>query len=420
MSQTEPASQNAQRLVLLVGTFGILAGVVGIRLAQDVQWVRFFDNMHWTVGTATAAIFAWLGQRSAVARNARGLRWIAIGLTAYAVGQVIWDAQTFLGYSDFPSPSDLFYLWLGPCVGAGLLIEVFQMSDRAQRKTLLMDAAMLAIAAVTLVLALYLPRRGGMDLLPLAILVAYPVTLFSALSIGLIAIPTLRLRLSWSYGLFLVSLATTAVCWMVWNAMALDGKTIDGSWFNSLFSLSVFGMGLATLNWSLSPSRDVQWERWSEGFLRLLPMAAVVLACVAVIVLDEALPKPVNSVIEIGAIVVVCLAVFRQSALLHEHDMLKAVSSKLEASEQQRILILNALPDLIWLKDAEGTFLMCNPVFERMYGHPESEILGKTDFDFVELELAQFFRQKDQEAMLAGRPCRNEEWVTFAMMVTGR
>lgn len=172
------------RLALIVGLTGLLTGVAGIRLAQDVHWIRFFDNLHWTAGNTTAAVLAWIGLRAARAESARGLRWIAIGLTGYAVGQIIWDIQTLAGYTGFALPSDLFYLWLGPCVGVGLLIEAFRMADRVQRKTLLLDAATLAIAAMTLILVLYLPRRGDMALLPLTVLVAYPASLFTAACIG--------------------------------------------------------------------------------------------------------------------------------------------------------------------------------------------------------------------------------------------
>ena len=417
MSQDRRTTQvSRMRLALIAGLTGLLAGVMGIRLAQDAHWIRFFDNLHWTAGTATAAIFAWLALRSAHANSARGLRWIAIGLTGYAVGQIIWDVQALAGYDGFPSPSDVFYLWLGPCVGAGLLIEAFRMADRVQRKTLLLDASILAIAALTLVLVLYLPRRGDMPLLSLAVLVAYPVSLFSAACIGLIAIPTLRLKISWSYALFLVSLAVTGLCWVAWNSMALDGTAIDGTWFNSLFSFSVLGMGLATLYWAIEPSRHAGWERWSEGFLRLLPLAAVVLSGAAVVLADphQGTPPAVSYTVYGGALVVVILAMFKQSMLLREHDQLRAVTRDLELSEHQKALVLHAVPDLIWLKDADGVYQMCNPAFERFFGARESDILGKTDFDFVDPELARFFRQKDQEAMAAGQSVSNEEWVTFA------
>ncbi|NTV88020.1 MAG: diguanylate cyclase, partial [Burkholderiaceae bacterium] len=175
-------------------------------------------------------------------------------------------------------------------------------------------------------------------------------------------------------------------------------------------------MGLATLYWNIEPSRNAVWERWSEGFLRLLPLVTVVLVSLAAMLSrDHAdLPQSVHSAIDLGALIVIILAVLRQSTLLREHDLLKTVTRKLEESEQQKKLILNTLPDLIWLKDAQGVFMMCNPVVERLFNATESDILGKTDFDFVDPELAHFFRQKDLEAMATGQPCRNEEWVTFA------
>ncbi len=76
--------------------------------------------------------------------------------------------------------------------------------------------------------------------------------------------------------------------------------------------------------------------------------------------------------------------------------------------------LIKTLPDLIWLKDTEGRFLMCNLRFEKLYGKKESEIIGKTDFDFVSADEAMFFRKKDKEALNANRSLTNIEWVTFA------
>jgi diguanylate cyclase (GGDEF)-like protein/PAS domain S-box-containing protein len=405
-----------ERLVLVVGLSGLLAGVVGIQLAQDVHWIRFFDNLHWTAGTLMAALFAWLGLRAADAEHASGLRWIAIGLSVYAVGQIVWDVQVLTGYEGLASPSDLYYLWLGPCVGAGLLLEAFRLADRVQRKTLLLDASILAIAATTLILVLYLPRGGGHPMLSLTLMVAYPASLFTAACIGLIAAPTLRLKFSWSYWLFLVFLTMTGICWMLWNSMVLDGAAIDGTWFNSLFSFSVMGMGLATLGWKFEPSRNARWDRWSEGFLRLLPLVAIVLSGFAVLLLktNDGAPDMVRYTVNTGALIVVVLAMFKQSLLIRDHELLKTLTRNLEESEQLNYLILHAMPDLIWLKDAQGGYQMCNPAFERFFGARESEILGRTDYDYVDPEMAHFLRQHDLEAMLAGNPVKNEEWVRFA------
>ena len=85
------------------------------------------------------------------------------------------------------------------------------------------------------------------------------------------------------------------------------------------------------------------------------------------------------------------------------------------ANERSRLrTLIQTIPDLVWLKDPEGVYLTCNPTFERFFGAQEADIIGKTDYDFVAAELADFFRQKDREAMAAGKPSVNEEWITFA------
>ena len=72
------------------------------------------------------------------------------------------------------------------------------------------------------------------------------------------------------------------------------------------------------------------------------------------------------------------------------------------------------LPDLVWLKSPEGVYLACNHRFECFFGASEKEIVGKTDYDFVDRELADFFRQQDQLAVESGGIRTNEEWITFA------
>jgi len=76
--------------------------------------------------------------------------------------------------------------------------------------------------------------------------------------------------------------------------------------------------------------------------------------------------------------------------------------------------LVSTIPDLIWLKAQNGSYLACNAMFERFFGATEAEIVGKTDFDFIDKELAESFRENDRKAMLAGGPSTNEEWVVFA------
>jgi len=76
--------------------------------------------------------------------------------------------------------------------------------------------------------------------------------------------------------------------------------------------------------------------------------------------------------------------------------------------------IFHALPDLVWLKDLNGVYLACNSKFERFFGAKWSEIIGKTDYDFVDRELADIFTEKDRSVMESGETRVNEEKISFA------
>ncbi len=106
--------------------------------------------------------------------------------------------------------------------------------------------------------------------------------------------------------------------------------------------------------------------------------------------------------------------------ILYFQGILIDITEKYLAKEKEREAlkttrtILEAIPDLVWLKSQDGIYMACNPTFERFFGARQEEIVGKTDYDFVDKELADFFRTKDREAMAAGSATTNEEWITFA------
>lgn len=91
----------------------------------------------------------------------------------------------------------------------------------------------------------------------------------------------------------------------------------------------------------------------------------------------------------------------------------KKAEDELRKSEAHFRTLVQAIPDLVWLKDKDGIYLSCNKIFERLFGAREKDIVGKTDYDFVDKELADFFKENDEKAIAAGRPSINEESVTF-------
>lgn len=92
----------------------------------------------------------------------------------------------------------------------------------------------------------------------------------------------------------------------------------------------------------------------------------------------------------------------------------KKAEEELRKNEAQLQVLLNTIPDLVWMKDSKGVYLFCNQKFEKFFGKSVSEICGKTDYDFLDKKLANFFKLKDQEAIDNGVPSINEEEVTYA------
>jgi PAS domain S-box-containing protein len=73
------------------------------------------------------------------------------------------------------------------------------------------------------------------------------------------------------------------------------------------------------------------------------------------------------------------------------------------------LALVEAIPELVWVKDPDGVYLFCNRRFERFYGAGEADIVGRTDYDFVDAALADTVRSLDRKTIASGVPCINEE-----------
>lgn len=94
--------------------------------------------------------------------------------------------------------------------------------------------------------------------------------------------------------------------------------------------------------------------------------------------------------------------------------MVRHRTAELLAQRAQLKTLVRCIPDPVWLKDLNGVYLACNPPFQDLFGLAESDLLGKRDHDFVETELADWFRLNDQRAVDANAPQMNEEWLALA------
>jgi len=84
-----------------------------------------------------------------------------------------------------------------------------------------------------------------------------------------------------------------------------------------------------------------------------------------------------------------------------------------EEFERERNLLrtlIDSVPDRIFAKDINGKFILCNKALvERFNKNEISEVLGKTDFDFLERELAEQFQKDEQKIIETGIPLINHE-----------
>jgi PAS domain S-box-containing protein len=91
----------------------------------------------------------------------------------------------------------------------------------------------------------------------------------------------------------------------------------------------------------------------------------------------------------------------------------KRLQEQLDREHAQLKALFETIPDPIWLKDPQGKYLACNPVLEELLDIPEEQILGKTDHDLFDEELAEDFEGKDREAINRNVPMTYQEWVTY-------
>jgi PAS domain S-box-containing protein len=91
-------------------------------------------------------------------------------------------------------------------------------------------------------------------------------------------------------------------------------------------------------------------------------------------------------------------------------EMLRA-RDDLRRSEAQLRTILDNMPFWIWLKDVNGRFLLVNELLlqQHMGGIKMAQAIGKTDFDFTELELAKRYLADEEEVMRTKMPKIIEE-----------
>ncbi|HEY3232939.1 MAG TPA: PAS domain-containing protein [Roseiflexaceae bacterium] len=110
---------------------------------------------------------------------------------------------------------------------------------------------------------------------------------------------------------------------------------------------------------------------------------------------------------------VVALTILALAAALAERRQpeaaLQQARDELERRVLERAAILDNIPDIAWLKDKDGRFIVVNEPFGKACGVSPEDLVGKNDFDIWPRDLAQKYRDDDFEVIRTGRRKSVEE-----------
>lgn len=90
----------------------------------------------------------------------------------------------------------------------------------------------------------------------------------------------------------------------------------------------------------------------------------------------------------------------------------RRAEEELRFSRQFNALILEAIPDPVFVKDSAHRFVMVNNALCAILGHPAAAIIGKADEDFVPRDEAAVFIERDNLVLETGQPDLYEERLT--------
>ncbi len=90
-------------------------------------------------------------------------------------------------------------------------------------------------------------------------------------------------------------------------------------------------------------------------------------------------------------------------------DELKQAQSEMQALHERLESILFTTPDIIFIKDTNGRYVLVNKQFETTFGLPSEQIIGRTDRDFPDKMSAQVSQDTDRAVLLKDLPTEVED-----------
>jgi len=353
--------------------------------------VVLWENAHWTAAGLIAFAYP-----TAVAWRATGTprlvaTLIAFGTAAWLIGQLLWDAQTALGLYVFPAPSDLGYLLLIVPVAVAIIAVIRGRLPQAEELSVYLDAVAIFLAITAVILAVYGAQVAGVGMLGETVALTYPIIHLATAGAGVAALLALRASPRGGGYVLLAGFAILGLARIDWLRQAIVALPPAGSLGNYAFSVGIVGVGLGGNDWRVGATESPRLRQVATIVLGALPVVALLVS--ALLLAGRHLIHTEFGLVDIGALIVVVLAGFRQTVLVHErgrlldgsrsaqHELEVALLRRAEADSRYQVLV-ERVPAAVYIDVADpkvsdgGRLAYMSPQIEAILGYPPAAFIA--------------------------------------------
>ena len=320
---------------------------------------------------------------------------LTLAYFSYACGHSLWFYySSVLEIEPFPSWADAGFLGFYPLLLWALLAFPTAESSRSDRRTLLLDIAIVMLAGTMPVwhfivqptLATVTDADWLTPVLNISYTVGDMVLMLGITTILLRRIDAVSRRTLWIivFGLINISIADLGFAYLT-----LQGTYFSGHWIDNFFiSGMLFTMVASHFQYQQLNKQQFQEEGQEPAAAHSfgwLPYLAIVLGCG--LLLYESLPYW-NGPLGFGVLIslgITALVVFRQIAAVKENTRLLAEQSARQSETYFQTLVQNS-SDLIAILDVNGYFTYQSPSFKTVLGYEPDALIGKHSLEFVKPE----------------------------------
>lgn len=335
----QQSRQPSSAMVVLSIAAGLVLVAAGLTAWIGPSAVAL-DDAQQVMATLVPMLTLVIAARAAPGPQRRIQLGLAIAMSFAALGMILWDLEPS-GSATAAGPAVWLFLVAIVALGATIVPPVFSGFDRLRLAAVALDAAILVVAAATLLGAVWLNLLPNRDDATATALVGALVLMAGPAAIVLALLHrAVRPHLWGSYAVVggLVLIGTT---WVAWLTMLVSDAPPSVAPADFAYSAGMLLVAYGGLTWDLSPAS--QSSRLYQAAVRVFPLAATAL-CVA---LDLLTPRSGVSLVEIGAAGVVALTLMRQVLLtLEEHRARLAeeeASARLANELKERVAVLRVL-----------------------------------------------------------------------------